>query len=65
MKAKVIIENGETSIFLTPENEFEVDIIEKLYCKKENHNLHTSANANYNFGVYSKHNIEISIKEIK
>jgi len=65
MKAKVMIENSETTIVLTPENEFEIDIIEKLYCKKEKHNLYTCANAVYNYGTYSKHNIEISIKEIK
>ena len=64
MKAKVIIENGETTILLTPENEFETDVIEKIYCKKESFNLLTSFNVNHSYGTYSKHNIEISIKEI-
>lgn len=65
MKAKVIIENGETTIILTPENEFEIDVIEKVYCKGEKFNLHTTMNAQYAYGVHSKHNIEISIKEIR
>lgn len=30
MKAKVIIENGITELVLTPENDFENDIIEKF-----------------------------------
>jgi hypothetical protein len=65
MRAKVIIENGETSIVLTPENEFEVDVIEKIFCKKEKFNVHTSFDAQYNYGTYSKHKINISIKETK
>lgn len=62
MKAKVIIENGETTILLTPENEFEIDIIEKVHCKKEKHNIHAQFEAEYNFGTYSKHKIELSIR---
>ncbi len=31
MKAKVIIENGDATIILTPENEFEKDIIDKMF----------------------------------
>ena len=39
MRTKVLIENGETTIILTPENEFEIDVIEKIHCKKEKFNL--------------------------
>jgi hypothetical protein len=63
MKAKVIIENGETTIILTPENEFEIDVIEKVHCKKEKHSIHCNFNAQYNYCSYSKHKIELSIKE--
>lgn len=63
MKAKVIIENGETTIFLTPENEFEIDIIEKVHCKKEKHNVHTQFEVQCSYGNYSKHRIELSITE--
>jgi len=63
MKAKVIIENGETTIILTPENEFEIDLIEKVHCKKEKHSINTDFDAQYNYGSYSKHKIELSIKD--
>lgn len=63
MKSKVIIENGETTIILTPENEFEIDIIEKVKCKKEKYSIDAKFDAQYNYGSYSKHNIELSIKE--
>ena len=63
MKSKVIIENGETTIVLTPENEFEIDVIEKVHCKKEKHNIHTEFEAQYNYGTYSKHRIELSIRQ--
>jgi hypothetical protein len=63
MKATVIIENGETTIVLTPENEFEIDVIEKVHCKKEKHNIHTQFEAQYNYATYSKHRIELSIRE--
>lgn len=65
MKAKVIIENGETQIVLTPENDFEIDVIEKIYDKKEKYNVLTSFNANVSYGTYSNHNIEMNIKEVR
>ena len=65
MKAKVIIENGETKIILTPENDFEIDVIEKIYDKKEKYSVLTSFNANVSYSTYSKHNIALEIKEIK
>ena len=65
MKAKVIIENGETTIVLTPENTFEIDVIEKVYCKKDNYSVYTIFGARYNYGVYCSHSIEMSINEIR
>lgn len=65
MKAKVVIENWETTIVLDTENEFEIDVLEKVYSKKERYNLNTIVDAQYNYGTFSKHRIEISIKEIK
>jgi hypothetical protein len=63
MKVKVVIENGETTIFLTPQNEFEIDLIEKVRNKKEKHTIQTEFCAEYNFGSYKNHYIELSIKE--
>lgn len=65
MKAKVIIENGQTTIIVTPENDFEKDVIEKLHAKSNNYDIRTNAYAEYNYGTYSKHQIEINIKEQK
>lgn len=64
MKTKVIIENKATTIILTPENEFEEDVIDKVYCKKEKFTLSTNVGAKYNYGTYSQHRIEISINEV-
>lgn len=63
MRAKVIIENGETTIVLTPENEFETDIIEKVHCKKEKHGVYTEFKAKFEFGVYTNYHIALNIKE--
>ena len=41
MKAKVIIENGKTEIILTPENDFEIDVIEKADALFNKHEIRT------------------------
>lgn len=61
MKAKVIIENGLTSIYLTPENDFEIDVIEKLHNKKQNYDLATTTAAEYNYGRCENYKIAISL----
>ena len=65
MKTKVVIENLEITIILTPENDFERDIIEEIENKREKFTLHTSVNVLSSYGSYSKHNIELSIKQEK
>ena len=65
MKAQVIIENGETTIVLTPENMFDKDVLEKVYSKKEQFKLITQAEADYSYGSYQNHKFTISIKEIR
>lgn len=65
MKAKVIIENGETTITLTPENDFDTDLMEKLHKRKESFTICTTADADYSYGSYQKHRIELSIKETR
>ena len=65
MKAKVIIEDGETSIVLTPETDFEKDIIEKGYGKTNKFSIHTSFDAQYSYSTYSKHSITMILKELK
>jgi hypothetical protein len=65
MKAKVIIENGETTIIITPENAFDTDVIEKLHSRKESFTISTTTDADYGYGSWSKHRIELSIKEVR
>lgn len=63
MKAKVIIENGQTKIDLTPENDFEIGVVENVYGKINKYDLETNIAADYSYGSYGKHRIEILIKE--
>jgi len=64
MKAKVVIENGITSIELTPENKFEIDVIENARKFKEGYILETSVDAKYNYNNYTDHKLNIKIKQI-
>ena len=64
MKAKVIIENRETTIILTPENEFEKDIIEKVHNKKKEHNTLCTFDLKESYGNITNHKIEILINQI-
>ncbi len=58
MKAKVVIENGKTTITLTPENDFETDIIEKTADKGV---IESSAHYDTMYGSTSKHSIYIRL----
>ena len=64
MKAKVIIENRETTIILTPENEFEKDIIEKVHNKKKEYNTLCTFGLKESYGNITNHKIEILINQI-
>ena len=65
MKAKVIIENGETTVSLTPENDFEKDMIEKLYLNKTQFDseLTFKCNVAQSWGIFKDHQIILSIKD--
>lgn len=65
MKAKIIIENGETTIELKPENDFDTEIVEKIHDKKEKFNIHTTTTADYNYGSWQNHKIVMNITETK
>lgn len=65
MKAKVIIENGETTIVLTPENDFEIDIIEKVEFRNNNYNTSVSFSTNTIGSIQSDHKIEINVKHVR
>lgn len=61
MKAKVTIENGRTKVVLKPENDFEIYVLEKVYDSKKNYEIETTVNANYKFGSWQDHELEINL----
>ncbi len=66
MKSKVIIENGKTTIVLTPENEFEIEVINKVKEKETSFKIETSFKSEYNphqFNFKNNHRIEMLIEE--
>ena len=63
MKTKVIIENGKTEIVLTPENDFELDVIEKTVDKKYVVK-DISVHADYSYNEYKNHKIVIQIEKV-
>jgi len=63
MKAKVIIENGKTSVILTPENDFEIDIIEKVYNNSSKNRISTKFNLTTQWSINANHNITLNINE--
>lgn len=65
MKTKVIIENGLTKIVMTPENDFETDVLDKVYRKKQNYEIETSVTAEYYYNEYKNHTLTATLKEIK
>jgi len=62
MEAKVIIENGKTRIELTPDNEFETEVIERVRDEKYKIST-TSVHADYSFNTHSNHKITINIEK--
>ena len=50
MKAKVIIENGLAKIVLTPEFDFETQLIKNINAKNINWDISTQILEDYNFG---------------
>lgn len=63
MKAKIIIENSETEIILTPDNVFDKDVLEKMYNNKGRYNIYTDVESDYKYGSYQNHRLVITIKE--
>ena len=63
MKAKVVIENGLTTIVLTPENEFEKDVIEKVDNNKAKYDMIADTSVKNAYGVPNSQEIYISLKE--
>lgn len=63
MKASVLIKNGKTEIVLTPENEFEIDVIERTI--DGNYNVKsTKVESDYNYHSRKNHKIIIEIEKV-
>jgi len=63
MKTKVIIENGKTMIILTPENEFEKDMVE--IAKDQNYKIEANIFKEDMFCDSEDHKIELLLTENK
>lgn len=62
MKAKVIIEEEETQIILTPETPFEKRIIEDMENIYNTNETVVQPTSNYGYGSRSDYKIEITIR---
>jgi len=64
METSVTIKNGITEIVLTPENTFELDVIEKIIYKKY-HLKESKAVSDYDWQCHKNHRIELVIEKNK
>lgn len=65
MKTEVNIKNGLTKIVLTPENEFESDVLEKVYRNKQEYELDVKVDGDYGYHEIKNTKIEIGINKKK
>lgn len=65
MKTKVIIENEVTKIVMTPENDFETDVLDRVYSKQQNYKVETNISAEYSFGELKNHTLTTTLKKLK
>lgn len=57
MKAKVIIENGKAEIILTPEYDFEKNLIES--CRE--YDIQARCSVEYYLGQYTNHQLRVTV----
>lgn len=65
MKAKIIIENLETTIILKPENDFDRNILKTMHENKQNFDIYTNVESDYHLGIRDNYKLKMSIKETK
>ena len=63
MKTEVVIWQGNAKIVLHAENEFEMDLIEKIKDSRKGYEIETSILTNYAYQSHKNHRIEINLKE--
>ena len=66
MKAKVIIENGLSTIVLTPDNDFEKQVVENVYNNRDTFNIVTDVEVVKNTFTQELqgHTINIKLKKL-
>lgn len=62
MKSKVIIENGNSTIILEPENEFEEELLKTAESEAREKDVSIHFNSEYSMGIRDNHRIEIKIR---
>jgi hypothetical protein len=65
MKTEVVIWQGQAKIVLHAENEFEMDLIEKIKDSRKGYETETSILTNYAYQSHKNHRIEINLNEKK
>jgi hypothetical protein len=63
MKTEIVTTQGKSKIVLKPENEFEIDLIEKIVDSKIGYNTSTDIETHCIYSSHSKHRIEINLIE--
>ena len=63
MKTEIIINQGKAKVVLTPESEFESDLIEKIVDSKIGYEKKTTVLTDNGYYQHKNHRIEISLIE--
>ena len=63
MKTEIVIKQGKAKVVLTPENEFEMDLIEKIVDSKIGYEKQTTVLTDNSYYQHRNHRIEISLIE--
>jgi len=63
MKTEIVIKQGNAKILLTPESEFEIDLIEKIVDNKKGYEKKTAVLTDNSYYQHRNHRIEITLIE--
>lgn len=65
MKTEIVIVQGRARIVLRPENEFEIDLIEKVKDSRIGYATEVNILSEYSYNIHKNHRIEIDLIEKK
>lgn len=63
MKTEIVIKQGNAKVVLTPESEFEIDLIEKIVDSEIGYKKQTTVLTDNSYHQHINHRIEISLIE--